>query len=542
MNKAIKIVLALIAVLVAGLAAVALLFDADQFRPRVNAALTEALHRPTTIGKLSLAIFKGRVEADTLTVADDAAFGNAPFLQAKSIGLAVDLWQLISQRRLNVTGIEISEPVINLIESKAGGWNYATLGAAAGAPPSPPPSSSVTTDLAIRQLQVTNGRLTMSNPNGGAPMVFEGTNISGMNISKAAAFPFTLTTKLATGGDIKIDGRAGPVPADASLTPIQLSAKIEKLNLQPYGVGGLLALDGNGTTDGRTLEWTGLLHIDQAKFSPGGTPAKVPVALEIALKHNVRQHAGEITRGAFHVGKADAAFSGSYAESGDKTSIRMHVSGKAMPLTELAGLLPAFDIQLPAGTSLQSGTLATDMTATGPATDPVVSGTIDAAGAKLGGFNLSQKLSVIERLAGIKPSPDTEIEKLHTRLQTGSAGTAIDDIDLIVAGLGEVTGNGTISPSHELNFRMRATPNVQGGLASIGQAAFGGGNQKTAIPFFIVGTSSNPGFRPDTAAIATEQLDRLRGKTVGGVDAGNAIDAIKGIFGRKSNAPPNKKQ
>lgn len=262
------------------------------------------------------------------------------------------------------------------------------------------------------------------------------------------------------------------------------------------------------------------MRIEQTKFVAGGSPAKVPLALDIGIRHNLESHAGTLTRGTLHIGKAAATLSGSYAMHDRNDSIDLHVSGKEMPVSDLVAVLPAFNVQLPAGSFLQGGTLTADLSAAGDAEQPVVGGVIDLANTKLGGFNLGEKLAVIERLAGIRTTSDTEIEKLHTRLQTGPSGTTVEELDLLIPAIGELTGAGTVSPAHALHFKMRAA--VKGPVAALG-----------VVPFIVEGTASNPAFRPDAGAILTEELQRFGGKNVGGVDTGKAIDAIKGILGHK---------
>src|SRR5262252_4679309 len=124
MKRVAKITGAVVVLLLIAVGALALLFDADQFRPRVEAALTKLLNRETHIGKLSLRILRQRVEADSLSIAEDPAFGNTPFIQAKSLGLEVGVWDLITSHRLNVRGIVIEDPAIALIQDAHGVWNY----------------------------------------------------------------------------------------------------------------------------------------------------------------------------------------------------------------------------------------------------------------------------------------------------------------------------------------------------------------------------------------------------------------------------------
>ena len=129
-----------VALLVLIALALPFLIDANQFRPRLEAALTQALAREVKLGDLKLSIFSGGVAAADLSVADDAAFSKTPFIQAKSLKVGVELQPLIFSKKINVTGIEIEAPQIDLIQSDKGTWNFASLGAKAATPPPPAPT------------------------------------------------------------------------------------------------------------------------------------------------------------------------------------------------------------------------------------------------------------------------------------------------------------------------------------------------------------------------------------------------------------------
>ncbi len=51
--------------------------------PRWRARMTQALGRDVKLGNLKLSILSGKVEADDLSIAEDPAFGKAPFLKAR---------------------------------------------------------------------------------------------------------------------------------------------------------------------------------------------------------------------------------------------------------------------------------------------------------------------------------------------------------------------------------------------------------------------------------------------------------------------------
>src|SRR5262249_41080318 len=106
------------------LLALPFLINANQFRPVIEEYLSAALGRAVKVGDLRLALLSGGVAADDLSIADDPSFSAIPFVQAKSLKVGVEMWPLISSRRLNVTTISIDQPAIALIQSESGAWNF----------------------------------------------------------------------------------------------------------------------------------------------------------------------------------------------------------------------------------------------------------------------------------------------------------------------------------------------------------------------------------------------------------------------------------
>ncbi|HSR07905.1 MAG TPA: AsmA family protein, partial [Bryobacteraceae bacterium] len=156
------IVVALLLVIVL---AIPFLINVNQFRPRLETALTQALGREVKLGDLKLSILSGSVEASDLDIADDAAYSKTPFVRAKSLKVGVELEPLIFSKKLNVTGIEIQEPEIALVQSDAGVWNFASLGNKTQAQPAAAESSTSSSppmqDLTVKLVKITNGRLSL---------------------------------------------------------------------------------------------------------------------------------------------------------------------------------------------------------------------------------------------------------------------------------------------------------------------------------------------------------------------------------------------
>ena len=128
MKTALKVAGIVVAVLIVIAVAVPLLVNVNNFRPQIESTLSTTLGRPVKVGNLSLGILSGSVGADQLSIADDAKFSSAPFIQAKSLQVGVELMPLIFSKQLNVTKLLIEHPEISLMRNREGIWNFSSLG------------------------------------------------------------------------------------------------------------------------------------------------------------------------------------------------------------------------------------------------------------------------------------------------------------------------------------------------------------------------------------------------------------------------------
>jgi AsmA protein len=124
-------------------------------------------------------------------------------------------------------------------------------------------------------------------------------------------------------------------------------------------------------------------------------------------------------------------------------------------------------------------------------------------------------MRLIQQLAGIQGGGNTDIDLLGASVTAGPDGTDVRDINLVVPAIGTLTGAGTISPKHALDFRMHATLHTSGGvLTALGQQG------DTGVPFMIQGTSENPAFKADMKGMAGQIAK----------DPSKAVNAAKGIL------------
>ena len=124
MKKTLRIAgIALVGLIVIAVLGVWLFFDANQFRPKVEAALGDALGRKVSVGNLRVALLSGGIAVQDLSIADDPAFRAEPFVTAKSVTIGVDLAPLLVSRSLHIESFRLDDPQVALRRSSAGVWN-----------------------------------------------------------------------------------------------------------------------------------------------------------------------------------------------------------------------------------------------------------------------------------------------------------------------------------------------------------------------------------------------------------------------------------
>ena len=533
MKLAVKWIAIAVGIVVVAAVVLVLTFDANRFRPTLESALRDALHRDVKLGNLSLSLLSGSVEANDLEIGEDPAFGKVPFLRAKAIRVGVELRPLIFAKQLNVTGITIEKPEIMLMQTPDGTWNYSSLGTTKSAPAkSAAAAPGAALALTVRRLNISDGRLTIGRTSGKwKPLILDDVDLEVRDFSPTSNFPFSLSTKVQGGGDIKLDGKAGPInPTDASMTPATIKINMTGVDVANTGLtnyapdmAGLISLQGDGETNGTSLKMNGALKAEKLKLSKTGTPATVPVGFNFDAEHNMRKHSGVLKRGDVLIGKAPAKLTGNYYEQGQNMILKMNLDAPNMPVSDIAAMLGPLGIVLPAGSTLQNGTISAKLAANGPADKLVSTGTLAIRDTTLANFDLGKKMALIQQVAGMQTGSSTDIKVASLNVQASPEGITAKDIQLNVPAMGELRGDGTISPTNALDFKMNAA------LHTTGQAAIIANKN---IPFFVTGTSAEPVFKPDLKGMANEQLKAV--KTEGAAAVGNAL---KGLFGGKKKEP-----
>jgi len=585
MKKALKWIGIIVAVLIVIVLVLPFLINVNAFRPRIESELTNALGRKVTVGNLSLSLWSGSLAADNIAIADDPAFGNAPFVKADALNVGVNVIPLIMSKTLEIREITLTRPQVTLLRTPAGKWNFSTLGNQAAAPgtapaatqtdlsskpgpsnpnqnkaapgkqterasaPSPEQKSSseqgLEQNLSVGKLNIRSGQISVADTNApGKPRIYKNVDVSVKDFSFSSQFPFELTGDLPGGGNVKLDGTGGAINrADTSLTPLQAKISVNQLDLAKSGFidpssgfSGLVNFAGTVQSDGNQARSAGSATADKLKLSPKGTPAQSAISMKYATVYELQKQTGQLTQGDVSVGKASAKLSGTYDLRGSAPVLNMKLNADNMPVNDLQTLLPALGVTLPSGSSLQGGTLSADLTISGPVTQMVIAGPVKLANTKLAGFDMGSKMSAISALTGAKTGPDTSIQNFSSNVRYSPSGIQTENVNLVLPALGTVTGSGTVSPQNALDYKMKASLN--GSVVSGASKLAGLSGNGATIPFFIQGTASDPKFVPDVKGMVGSQLsnqlsNRLGSQVPGGQNAQGAVKALGGLFGKK---------
>lgn len=561
MKRILKVVAIIIAILIVLVIAIPFFIDANTFKPKLESELTDALGRQVTVGNISLSIFSGGVSADNISIADDPQYSKSPFVQAKSLKVGVEMMPLIFSRVINITELTLNDPQISLVKSPNGDkWNFSSLGTKTGAAESQPapsnepatkakptenkskpaptspqespaPTNAPSSDhpnLSVAKLNVNNGKLTVSQTNSTMPQrVYGKVDVTVKDFSFTSSFPFDLTADTPSGGSMKLSGNAGPINVgNAEQTPVDAKLNVQNMNLATSGfidpaagIAGVATLDGNVKSDGHEAKVDGTVKVSGLKVVAKGAPAGKPVDVKFAIVHNLEKETGTIQECEVMMGKAVSHLTGTYDAHGKVTAVNLKLNGPNMPVDDLEAMLPAVGVILPPKATLKGGTLNVETASSGPVDKLVTTGTVKLQNTQLANFNLGEKMAAISALGGKTTGNDTTIQNFSSDVKNSPAGTAANNINLTIPAIGVLTGLGTVSPSNELAFKMKA--DVQG----------------MSVPFGINGTTSDPKFTPDVKGIATGLLQNvLSGQQPG--NAGqqqqqNPINSVMGLFNKK---------
>jgi len=516
----VKIAAAVVGFIVLVIILIPFLINADTFRPRIEDQLSHSLGRRVTLGHLSFSLFSRSLIADDISIADDPAFSTSPFLGAKSLHIGVEIGPFVFGRQVRITNLTVESPTIQLVRGQNAAWNFSSF----GDPPagSSSPQQNAISDLTVAELKIKNGTATVSSISAtGKPFVYTGINLAVQQLSFAKPFPFQLSAKLPGEGSLDLNGTAGPLAEkNAADSPFHATLQLKHFDTVAAGVVDLsqgisMVVDMNAqlASDGTNLTSNGKIQAAKLQLARTGSPAPQPVDIDYSITENLQTRAGQISDISVHTGSVAAHVNGSFQRNGGAITVNLRATAPNLPIDQLEQLLPAFGVRLPSGSSLRGGALTANLSVTGPATASTITGPVEVDNTLLAGFDIGAKIGGLNPFGGA--GKGTKIQTLRADVNSSSQSTRLTNIFADLPQVGTASGNGTVSPSGTLDFKLVAKFSPASGVGMVAGKAVNavGGTVGTllhpktkptgssTIPITVTGTTTAPSIHASPGAI-----------------------------------------
>jgi len=202
--------------------------------------------------------------------------------------------------------------------------------------------------------------------------------------------------------------------------------------------------------------------------------------------------------------------------------IHLKFHGQRVGIAGMENLIENLGIPLPPGASFRGGSLNAELSVDGPLGRLVIAGPATLSDVQISGFNFATWVGGMASLGGIKNSSDTLIQSINCKVRVAPEGIRLDDLNVVMAEAGPITGAGTISPGNDLSFQMKAELHAGNGALGDVRAVASLGQGSGAIPFQVEGTTSHPlfvshaaGTVENTLSLPVRGVGRMFGKLKG---------------------------
>jgi uncharacterized protein involved in outer membrane biogenesis len=230
-------------------------------RDSILARASAALGRPVEVGDITTHLGWGAaIDLRDVKIADDPVFAQLPFLEAHDVYVEVSLLPLL-MKSLEVTRIQILQPVVRVIRDRAGHFNVGTLGvrgtghgAARAGPASitgnraggpgaevqlsgAPPHRVAIAALKIASLHIDDGAVFYQDEQaGGSPIKLNGFDLTVSDFRADSSFRIEAAlAALSDQPNLKLAGEVGPLIHNSVLVldrvPLDLTAAVGPLSL-----------------------------------------------------------------------------------------------------------------------------------------------------------------------------------------------------------------------------------------------------------------------------------------------------------------------
>jgi len=232
----------------------------------LSTRLEAAFGRPVEVGRFGFSLLNGlRLEADSVTVAEDPRFGDEHFLRAERMTARLR-WRSLASGRFEFGTLSFTRPSLNLVRAADGHWNVESW----LPPPAPalPVPSAKNVAARLYRIEVDTGRINFKR--GVDKVAFALADVKGHLEQESAgrwrmdleARPMRANIAVQEAGKLRLRGRIAGTsarlqPAELALTweDVSLADALRLARGQDFGVRGRLAAELTGRITAPGVHW-----------------------------------------------------------------------------------------------------------------------------------------------------------------------------------------------------------------------------------------------------------------------------------------------
>jgi uncharacterized protein involved in outer membrane biogenesis len=474
------------------------------------------------------------------------------FIRAENLDIRIGLLPLL-QGTVRVDSLELRRPSIELVATKQGQWNFASLGAgAANNTGGAAPSTGSTGQFAIQRLTIVDGQVGITDLRQGPSRTgYDHIDLTILDYSPQKPFIFDLAAHVQgqSAQELRLKGTGGPIAASGMAeTPFHGT-----LNLKQVEIDGLMKFLGSSTlpkakgilsgesdiaSQTGNITSSGKFKLDGARLND--VEIGYPIGLDYKLTARTSNGLVTISNATIQLGQTPMSLAGSIDPSTMPTSIDLRIKSGDASIVEVARLASAFGVAFAPSTTV-TGRVSADVRAKGPTTKPAVTGKVAGRDLQISGQGIAQPVQVKAIDLSLSPTAiqsnefnattgKTTVAGQFSLLQYASNSPSIDlglrapgatlpEIQSIakaygVTSLDQITGAGT------LNFDLRAMGPLQSLSSSDATRALNGTVNVDFSPLKVAGfdtvheLTKLAGFSSDSSAQSSTDILHVIGQIV----------------------------
>ena len=404
----------LIGVLILALGTIWVLANPNRHRQFIQTQLENQLGRKVSLGEMALGLVPLRFQVKGPVIADDPDLNQSqPFLRADQLNVMIDFLPLLSGN-VKVRSIELRRPAVELIRTRQGTWNFATLGVKTAPSQTAAPTSSGK-EFSLDNLSITDGQVAVTDLQDKAQKsTYDHIDLTLSGY--AAERPFSLDIAVHIQGEgvqeVRFKGKGGPVSLSEPVeTPFRGTLKLNQVAIDGLmrfldtqvitQAQGVLSGESNISSQAGNITTSGKLKLDKAQINK--LNIGYPIAFDYNLTARLKEGITTIENATLQLGETPLSVAGSVQTSTTPIQMNLKIKSGDVSIAEIARLASAFGVVFPRGTTV-AGRVNADLQLSGSSTKPNITGRVGGRDLRISGEGVPQPIELKALNLALSPS------------------------------------------------------------------------------------------------------------------------------------------